>query len=315
MPSCGQNARATGFTLVELLVVIAIIAVLIGLLVPAVQAARASARRMQCGWKMRQIGLATQSLESAWGTLPPLCVNAKAVAARNHASSPILRPGPFEGYIGFTVFNFLLPYIDEQPLYEAADKNVYTRVNGREVWATPVAAYHCPDEPSPSAGTKLGAATMGNAHNWAIGNYAANFFVFGSPVHRSTEGGGPVVRIFADGTTNTLMFAERYGTCGMTGDPATMYAHLWSDSNPNWRPHFCMNGTTPPLTPYSPCFSFQVAPNWATGCDYRRAQSPHAVGMNVCLGDGSVRFLDGGVDLAIWRAICDPRDGAAVAVP
>jgi hypothetical protein len=55
---------------------------------------------------------------------------------------------------------------------------------------------------------------------------------------------------------------------------------------------------------------FQVQPDWVHACDSTRAQSPHAGGIDVCLGDGSVRFVSAGISPATWANACDPRDGA-----
>ncbi len=60
---------------------------------------------------------------------------------------------------------------------------------------------------------------------------------------------------------------------------------------------------------YVPCGLFQVTPDWELTCDSDKAQSPHPGGINVCLGDGSVRFLNGSVSATTWANLCDPRDG------
>jgi hypothetical protein len=124
------------------------------------------------------------------------------------------------------------------------------------------------------------------------------------------------------------MFAERYGTCGSSGDPNAgwagppqntstppTYGNLWSDSNSVWRPAFCINNASksPSAAGYPACPMFQVRPNWVSGCDSVRPQAGHASGMNVGLGDGSVRFLTGGLSQATWERACDPRDGAPLA--
>jgi prepilin-type processing-associated H-X9-DG protein len=90
-----------------------------------------------------------------------------------------------------------------------------------------------------------------------------------------------------------------------------MYGSLWADSNSIWRAAFCTNSSSksPAGRGYPACYKFQVQPNWMTGCDSSRAQSPHSQGINVCLGDGSVRFVSGSVSDATWAAACDPRDG------
>src|SRR5262245_23186304 len=96
-----------GFTLIELLVVIAIIAVLIGLLVPAVQKVRAAAARIQCGNNFRQLGLAAHQYQDVYRTFPP------GVSQAQYPSAP--------QYRGYTLFVYLLPYVEQDNLYRQWD--------------------------------------------------------------------------------------------------------------------------------------------------------------------------------------------------
>ncbi|MFG0263414.1 MAG: DUF1559 domain-containing protein [Novipirellula sp. JB048] len=112
-----------GFTLVELLVVIAIIGVLVGLLLPAVQAAREAARRMQCTNHLKQIGLATHNYHDTFQKLPP--------GGRN----------PFWQ----TWYSATLPYMEQQTLYELWNPSYQYHLGGNVVIArTPVATFQCP---------------------------------------------------------------------------------------------------------------------------------------------------------------------------
>jgi prepilin-type N-terminal cleavage/methylation domain-containing protein/prepilin-type processing-associated H-X9-DG protein len=303
-----KHTNRSGFTLIELLVVIAIIAILIGLLVPAVQRVREAAALTQCSNNLHQVGVAMHGANDQFKQLPPMAAPSEFVA--------ITFAGPYNGPVGFNVFDFLLPYIEQDALYQASSLNVMTIINGKPAYDAVVSTYLCPMDPS-TGGSYEGQTTNGAADTWAIGNYAANYLVFGNPNAPSTaqreQGTGSLVRTFVDGTSNTIVFTERYGTCGSSGNPnsASTYCNLWSDSNVSWRPVFCVNNTTqqPSTAGYAPCFLFDVQPNWINGCDPSRAQSPHQGGINACLGDGSVRFVAASISATTWAYACDPQDG------
>jgi hypothetical protein len=317
LPCCRRSSRRSlhGFTLVELLVVIAIIATLVGLLLPAVQSAREAARRTACRNSMRQVGLALHASHDAKRYLPPLVAPS--------SSSPVTVAGPYKGAVGFTVFTWLLPFLEEDSLFRQANRNVNTRVSGAPgrgcVFSMPIATYRCPSDSSNDSGLSL--TTNGDADSWAVGNYAANYNVFGNPLAATptdrVQGRARIPATFADGTSNSVMLAERYGTCGSAGSltDARTAGSLWSDSNSRWRPVFCVNEfeQTPSAAGYTACSMFQVAPHWLSGCDTTRAQTAHAGGMSVTMGDGSVRGASGSMDEQTWAAVCDPRDGRSAA--
>ena len=303
--------RKSAFTLVELLVVIAIIAMLVTLLLPAVQSARASARRTQCKNKLKQIGLATHSLHDAYGVLPPI--------GAESGDTPIHVEGPYQGAIGFTPFNWLLSFMEETSLLDPNDRTIFNQKTGKPLAFVIIDAYRCPDEPSPSGQTGLGATTRGGANVWATGSYAVNYLVFGNPnpnVKKYSDrlGGKTRFATIEDGLSKTLFYTERYGTCGTGGNPngGSVACNLWSDSWSTWRPTVCTNNfAQDPQPGFQPCLKFQVTPNWIENCEPRRAQSPHRGGIHACMGDGSIHFLDGDMEDLVWQSLCDRRDGVA----
>jgi prepilin-type N-terminal cleavage/methylation domain-containing protein len=301
-----SRCRRFGFTLIELLVVIAIIAILIGLLVPAVQKVRESAQRAQCGNNLKQIGLATQAINDVNKFLPPV--------AAPDGWTPITAAAP--PYLGgpFTFFTFILPYIEQQNIYNALTRTSCPPggyCGGQYFQVVPT--YLCPADYSTVNG--LSQTTYGGANGFAVSNYTANYNVFGNPLAGSdyycVQGANTLVRVSnADGLSNTIFFGEAYGSCGYWGDGTYATASLWADSTLPWRPIMCHNTTNKNVNPgWAPCNLFQVQPMMFTTCDPARNNSPHPAGMNCGLGDGSVRFVIQSITTTTWAQACDPRDG------
>ena len=294
-----------GFTLVELLVVIAIIGVLVALLLPAVQSARESARRTQCTNNMKQVALAVHNLNDTMNTLPPM-------------SAPCADPGiascftpdntPFGKHI-YTLYHFLFPYMEQSALY---DSFTITGYAGGQ-YPTVIKGLICPSEIGHNKGRSL--TTYGGANGWGISNYGGNNYVFGDPPNSRTYSvtKREMKAIVTDGLSNTVFFAEMYGTCGNTGNVAstTTWASLWADANSIWRPGFNLGSSKGGggITTFPPSPKFQVNPHHLNNCNPSVPQGRHPAGLMVSLGDGSVRFLSGSTSDVNWQRAVDPQDG------
>lgn len=193
--------RRPGFTLVELLVVIAIIGVMVGLLLPAVQAAREAARRMQCANNLKQLGLAMHNYESSFNTLPP--------RKSGTDQGPIHNSGRLTGsFIG------ILPFIEEGPMFDLIKSGTPPNIppfgpspwSGWGPWNDSPATLRCPSDPGNQPGGRL------NSYSFSVGDQAANIRdareVRGL-FARNLNGRGVRFRDIIDGLSNTVMMSER----------------------------------------------------------------------------------------------------------
>jgi prepilin-type N-terminal cleavage/methylation domain-containing protein len=312
-----------GFTLIELLVVIAIIAILIGLLLPAVQKVREAAARVQSTNNLKQIGLALHNANDVNGNLPPLFGNHPSMNwVGIHDSGGTGNWGPLQF--------LLLPYIEQDNLYKTT--RIPYGAGGYYDWANPSASpayshvlkvYVNPSDPSASADNQYqGIATTGYAANAQVfGQVRPNgsLINYGNP----TANGGldPVASIpktFADGTSNTIVFTEKYARCDLTRSPAFDWNGTWWDygwcTDPTWHlgsPFFACDylGTYPAAI--GPNSRFQVTPLPFTGpaCIPYLAQAPRPGGILTLLGDGSVKTCSAGMSGNTWWAACTPAGG------
>jgi type II secretory pathway pseudopilin PulG len=222
-----NNGRRTlaAFTLVELLVVIAIIATLIGLLLPAVQSARESARRIQCGNNIRQVALASLNYEAANKRLPPRRFTKVFTdpqsgrkttvppSSQNSAPTLVLIMPYFEESSGFTLFDLNYGTNDDAPIHAGLPSKANANANAR---TQQVASFRCPSDSStgsvPSWGTSLPSgrinylASVGGS-NMRGGTPIDGMFAIPDPPDGTAMQGFKIAKI-ADGMSNTAMFAE-----------------------------------------------------------------------------------------------------------
>lgn len=270
-----------GFTLIELLVVIAIIAILIGLLLPAVQKVREAAARMSCSNKLKQLGLAVHNYASAnQDKLPP--------GYLQNAGSKY----------NVNLFFVLLPYLEQDAMYNSTVDPVNTYpspgmpTNDGMVRSQPVKAFLCPSAATAPDGNWPGRT------DWAVAHYGFNYMVFGYPTTSSNPSPPWPARYgvgnIPDGTSNTVIFAERSG--------------LFNDGTANLWCHGGWNAQYMPMFGYYNYNVFQQKPTQAQSYPYY-TQSPHGSTMNVTLADGSVKGVSGGISQPTWQYAIIPDDG------
>jgi prepilin-type N-terminal cleavage/methylation domain-containing protein/prepilin-type processing-associated H-X9-DG protein len=338
-PTHANLAQRWGFTLIELLVVIAIIAVLIGLLLPAVQKVRQAANRASCANHLKQIALAMHNYESVHGHFPPAFKGDGVPIAYFASWSPLAE---------------LNPFLEQTAIYNQMDLSLQTyestipfNITGPNQFAVQqtVKLFLCPSD-------KMQPVTMGPTYGVPVlgpTNYA---FCNGT----GTNGGSPwnadgafiakrTMRIadIRDGTSNTAMLSE--STLGegpesasgpVPGPLSGVYAYLggqplsagacagamqWNVQNLRgfmWASgeircasynHFFL-----PNAPQADCVTFDTRPGPTryTALGWRTARSRHNGGVNLALCDGSVRFVGDSIDLAVWRGLATRAGGEAL---
>ena len=272
-------SRSRGFTLIELLVVIAIIAILIGLLLPAVQKVREAAARISSMNNLKQMSLALHNCNDNYLKLPA-AVGFFPSDGWGNASWSNVQPA-----VHGTLQYFLLPFMEGDNTY----KNTWAfSANSGDV----IKPYISPADPSLPAGNKT-------STNRGATSYASNWFVFGGDGNGGSLAAIP--RTFNDGTSNTIVFGERYCICrqGLSGE----VQHIWGEDQ-----HL----VGPGADYFSPSFWDtnlpQLKPTQAQ-CNPALLQSPFSGGVLVGLGDGSVRSVSSGVSQPTWQAALLPNDG------
>ncbi len=304
-----RNARLRAFTLIELLVVIAIIAILVSLLLPAVQQAREAARRTQCKNNLKQIVLALHNYVDITSGVFPRGVN--------HTSGPAcccVTQNSAAPQYSHSIHTMLLPYIEQTTLYSKVDFGVgANHANNTVVRATKVGAFVCPSAKLidstvyaahnyPFAGTNHGYATCGiHGSDTGAGAFASRWGLI-------NEGTGAVaagqmrLQNFVDGTSNTIVvseFAKGLKYVLPVANSNTQ-GQSWFDPNSYGNTTYSTLATATPNNP---------KPTYSTTVNFGTVGSYHTGGVQCGLMDGSVRFVSDNIDGTLWQGANTPQGG------
>ena len=334
----GNRPRSGAFTLVELLVVIAIIGILIALLLPAIQAARESARRSQCVNNMKQIGLAMHNHVLTQQKLP--------CAALGYLPNCTSNSSPYCEWRALTAQTQILPFVEEGAYSALLDKRArWVNPLNEQLWGLQVPSYLCPSDDSIGRVCLLPDASTGLTYTAARTNMVVcvgtgtlytgpSDFQVTPPILRTvamsaglqTDGAfylekGRRLNEFIDGTAHTVLSSEMLAgrPDDASGDTRGMWSNVFTGGavyehklTPNSSSPDNLRGTcnTAKPLPFMPCM---LAAD--TSVEYFAARSKHPGGVNVLFADGHVDFALDEIDPNLWKYLATVQGSEVIKFP
>lgn len=301
------------FTLIELLVVIAIIAILVAMLLPAVQQVREAARKSTCQDHLHNLGVAIHNYEGAHKVFPPATINPGSAGCDTGLGTTGWGGAQIRNHTGYMM---ILPFMEQKPIYDQINFSLPTGLAAHTTGCTPptsttwqlagtdhhIDVFRCPSDPdydTPSTSTAAGVYSRNRAHRVSYGFVTRHYEQEGTgmpyrltykAITASNKGawwhnGAATMADFQDGTSNTMLMIETplRKTSASFGPYWSHYTHTM---------YIVPSVRNPGINKPEPGNALNLQYAWAAG-------SKHPGGAQVIMGDDVVRMLSENIDLAV----------------